>query len=273
MIRYYLGDNMELKFITNDYVLIWNLVYQPSHSKELNSLKNKLWNNYKDEYIDTYNEKNMIFSDYKNFIPTNDTIYNIVLEREEFNEKRKEIEKYRKRLLSTWDQNKNKINDYLRKTIKINIIPYEIFLVSKELNIVDMTINNNKTRGILVIGKDEENELNILLNIILFILRKELEVKEKELVSRAVIELLVLCELQTRLTKKSTYFNGSESLEELKKKIYPYWLMYLGINKDNFVEYMQRDKIAFNINEYEYDKNLSRMNIKEFINYIYKKVK
>ena len=85
--------------------------------------------------------------------------------------------------------------------------------------------------------------------------------------------MLVLCELQTRLTKKSTYFNGSESLEELKKKIYPYWLMYLGINKDNFVEYMQRDKIAFNINEYEYDKNLSRMNIKEFINYIYKKVK
>ena len=264
---------MELKFITNDYVLIWNLIYQPSGSKELNSLKNKLWNTYKEEYIDTYNEKNTIFSDYKNFIPTNDTIYNIVLEKEEFNDKKKELEKYRKKLLRTWDQNKNKINDYLRKVIRLNIIPYEIFLVSKELNIVDMTINNNKTRGILVIGKDDENELNTLLSIILFVLRKELESKEKESISRAIIELVVLCELQTRLTKKSTYFDGTDSLDEIKKKIYPYWLMYLGVSSDKFVEYMQRDKIAFNMDEYEYDRNLVRMNIKEFIDYIHKKIK
>ena len=261
---------VELKFITNDYVLIWNLIYQPSQSNELNTLKRKLWNNYKDEYLDTYNEKNILFSDYKNFIPNNDTIYNIVLEREEFSHIKNDVEKQRRKLLKTWDHNKTKINDNLRRIIRMNIIPYEIFLVSKDLNIVDLTIQNSKNRGIIVIGKEDENELNIILNILLYVFRKELEKKDKELITRAIIELVVLCELQTRLVKKSTYFMGSKSLEEIKKVIYPYWLMYLGVKKEDFPKYMQRDKIAFNINDYQYDKNLCRIDLVDFINYIYK---
>ena len=38
---------MELKFITNDYVLAWNLLFQPSYTTELNNIKQKLWDNYK----------------------------------------------------------------------------------------------------------------------------------------------------------------------------------------------------------------------------------
>ena len=41
---------MELKFITNDYVLAWNLLFQPSYTTELNNIKQKLWDNYKIEY-------------------------------------------------------------------------------------------------------------------------------------------------------------------------------------------------------------------------------
>ena len=48
---------MELKFITNDYVLAWNLLFQPSYTTELNNIKQKLWDNYKIEYNNRYSEK------------------------------------------------------------------------------------------------------------------------------------------------------------------------------------------------------------------------
>ena len=225
---------MELKFITNDYILIWNLLYQPSGSKELNTLKHKLWNNYKEEYLETYNEKNSIFSDYKNYIPNNDLIYNLVLEREDYIEIKNNTEKYRKNLLKTWDQNKRRINEILRKTIRKNIIPYDIFLVSKDLDIIDYTIPNTETRGNIVIGKDDTNQLNLLLNIILNILKKELPASnEKEKLSKATIELLVLNEIPTKLLKKSTYFAGTDDLLSIKHKIYPYWLMYLGVKQED----------------------------------------
>ena len=43
---------MELKFIINDYVLIWNLLFQPSYNDDINKLKMKLWTEYKKEYND-----------------------------------------------------------------------------------------------------------------------------------------------------------------------------------------------------------------------------
>ena len=36
----------------------------------------------------------------------------------------------------------------------------------------------------------------------------------------------------------------------LNKQIYPYWLMYLGIKKEDMVKYMMRDKIAFEVKKY-----------------------
>ena len=48
---------MELKFIINDYVLIWNILFQPSYNDEINKLKMKLWTEYKKEYNDTFNDK------------------------------------------------------------------------------------------------------------------------------------------------------------------------------------------------------------------------
>ena len=264
---------MELEFITNDYILIWNIVFQPSQSKELNSLKHKLWNNYREEYTETYNEKNDIFLDYKNFIPKDDTIYNIVLEEDIYTKLKKESEKHRKNILKIWDHNKRKINDILKKTLRKNIIPYNIFLVPKELDIIDATIPNNKNRGNIVIGKAEDNELNLLLNIIMFIIKKELPItKDNDTIATAIIELLVLNEIPTILTNKSVYFSGRESLLELKKQIYPYWLMYLGVKEEDFVDYMKRDKIAFNMDDYKYNKYLSHKDIMSFIDYVRNKI-
>ena len=93
---------MELKFITNDYVLAWNLLFQPSYTTELNNMKQKLWENYKIEYNNTYKDKELIFKDYKNFIPENDLIYNIIFEKKQFEKIKTNTEKYKKELVYTW---------------------------------------------------------------------------------------------------------------------------------------------------------------------------
>ena len=51
---------MNIKFILNEYILIWNLLFRQSISKELNSRKQKIWLNYKKEYNDLYGENKKI---------------------------------------------------------------------------------------------------------------------------------------------------------------------------------------------------------------------
>lgn len=257
---------MDLKFIVNDYVLIWNLLFKPSINEELNTLKHRLWSMYKDDYNNTFNDKDVIFSDYRNYIPDNDNIYNIVMEKDSYYLLRNETEKYKRDILKTWDLYKRDINNILLNILKINIIPYNIFIVHKDLNLLDATICNSNNRGNIIIGK-ADNNLNIILNIILFILRKELKSKNND-IKKAIIELLVLNEIPTVLNKKSNYITGNPNLINLKRKIYPYWLMYLGVKEIELANYMQRDKIAFSLEEYKYDKYLSKMSILEFINYL-----
>ena len=71
---------MNLKFMVNDYVLIWNLYFKHPLVKEFINLKQKLWLNYKKEYNNTYRDKELMLKDPKNFIPNDDSVYNIVLE-------------------------------------------------------------------------------------------------------------------------------------------------------------------------------------------------
>ena len=71
---------MDTKFVINDYVLVWNLLFGASISESVHKLKQKLWDTYRIEYNNVFNDKNQIMKDYKNFIPDNDTIYNIVME-------------------------------------------------------------------------------------------------------------------------------------------------------------------------------------------------
>jgi hypothetical protein len=266
---------MDLKFIINDYIIIWYLLFQTTDSEELNKIKQKLWTNHKEEYNNIYQDKSTIFEDYKNYIPSDDTIYNVVLETKKYEKIKSNVEKYRKFLMSTWDANKKSINRILRSILRINIVPYDIFIVNRNLNILDNSIDNTKNRGNLVIGKDDNNFINTIFNLLLTILRKEIKVDKetKEPIARSIMELIVLNELPTRLTNKSTYISGRVELNDLKRQIYPFWLMYLGIKKEDLNKYMERDKITFNIDDYKYNKHLSRMDIEEFIDFIYDELK
>ena len=153
---------MNTKFIVNDYALIWNLLFQASISENIYKIKQKLWDTYRNEYNLTFKDKIAIMKDYKNFIPSDDTIYNIVLEKKDYEKIKKQAEKYRKELMELWDKNNKETNYLLKNIIRKKISDYTIFVVSKELNVVDQPISSS-----LVVGKDidKKDPLNILLEI------------------------------------------------------------------------------------------------------------
>ena len=106
---------MNLNFVLNDYVLIWNLLFNASISQSVQSFKQKLWKNYRHSYNDLYKEEEHILKDPKNYIPNDDTIFDMVKNSETYQEIREETEKYRLELLHTWDSLKKDINKNLKE--------------------------------------------------------------------------------------------------------------------------------------------------------------
>lgn len=260
---------MNVKFVVNDYVLIWNLLFQASISESIYKLKQKLWSNYCAEYNNTYRDKKAILEDPKNFIPNDDTIYNIVLETKDFERLKKEAEKYRLTIMKLWDMNKKKIERLVSKIIKKDIKPYIFLIVNEEINVID--INNTEELGTVILGKkiDKDDPIKTIIDIVLEIVKYETnnkETKSKE-IRKALIELAVLNEFATDLYGKSCYISGEPSLNQLKRYLYPYWLMYLGVPKDEFETFMSRDKIPFNKDQYAYEKELKKMSLENMIDF------
>ncbi len=262
---------MNLKFVVNDYVLIWNLLFQASINERIHRLKQKLWINYKKEYNTTYKDKNLILKDPKNFIPNNDDIYNIMLETKEYEVIKKSTEKYRNQVLKIWDDHKKEANKIIKSITRLDIKPYEILVVSDQLDILDTSSPKDAKVNTVVLGKKvtADTGIKLLVELVYKILRKEFEdyqVEYKEIVE-AVIELAILNEFPTRLTGRSYYLTGEPTLNYLKRQIYPYWLMYLGADKEEMMSFMMRDKIAFEVEKYPYEKELKKKNILDFIDF------
>ena len=262
---------MNLKFVVNDYVLIWNLLFQASINEKVHKLKQKLWINYKKEYNNTYRDKELILKDTKNFIPNDDTIYNIVLETKEYEKIKKDTEKYRNEVLKIWDNNKKEATKILKAITKLDLKPYQILVVSEQLDIIDTTTVKDAKINTVVLGKKvtADTTMKLLVELVFQILKhefKEYKVEYKEIVD-AVVELAVLNEFPTRLTGRSHYLTGDPTLNFLKRQIYPYWLMYLGADKEDMLSFMMRDKIAFDVDKYAYEKELKKKDLLEFIDF------
>lgn len=257
---------MNIKFIVNDYILIWNILFRVSISEEVQKLKEKLWKNYKNEYNDAYKDKNLMLKDIKNYIPNDDTIYNLVLESKEYQKIKKETDKYRLEILKLWDKNLNK---YLKRILKEEPDDYTFFLVSKEFDILEVTKIDNQITIILGKKITKEDLSKLLVDIVISIIKKEIDQYKDhdKLIADAIIEMAIYNELATNLTNNSHYFMGKENLTYIKRQIYPYWLMYLGIEKEDMNKYMSRDKIVFDLEKYPYDKKLKEYNLEQFIDF------
>ena len=261
---------MKANFLLNDYTLIWTLLFQGSVKESIYKLKQKLWVNYKEEYNLAYKDKNIILSDPKNFIPNNDTVYHSILENNDYEKIKRDTEKYRREVMKIWDTNKKKINSLFSEILRKEVDDYDILVVSDELDILDTCTTNKKIKSI-ILGKkiDEEEEEKILYDILLTIFKKE--IKDSPIDSQdlrdAIIELAVLNEFPTRLHDRSCYIRGSLELTGLKRQLYPYWLMYLGVHKEDFLKYMMRDNVAFEVEKYTYEKQFVKMDLEEFIDF------
>ncbi len=257
---------MNTNFIVNDYILIWNLLFGASISETIYKLKQKIWDNYRNEYNAIFKDKELIINDYKNFIPNNDIIYNIVLGNRDYEKIKKQTEKYRLEVMKLWDKNKKETDALIKNILRKKREDYTIFVVDKELNIIDCP--NEKT-CIVGVEIDKKEPLKILLDINLAMAKYHTKryKDEYECFKKAILELAVLNEYATRITGRSCYQSGSPSLLSLKRWLYPYWLMYLGVKKEDFFNYMMRDKIVFEADKYAYEKELKKMNIEEFIEF------
>ena len=257
---------MNTKFIVNDYMIIWNLLFGASISETIHKMKQKIWDTYKIEYNAMFKDKEEIIKDYKNFIPDNDIIYNIVLESKEYEKIKKNVEKYRLEVMQLWDKHKKENENLIKNIIRKKLPTYTVFVVNKELNIIDY---NNEDK--LVLGReiDKKEPLRTLFDIHMIIAKNNVKKykEDQEPFKKAILELAILNEFGTRLSGRSCYQSGTPSLLSLKRWLYPYWLMYLGVPKEEFNDYMTRDKIVFNPEKYAYEKELKKMDIEQFIDF------
>ena len=268
---------MNLNFVLNDYVLIWNLLFGASISSNIQGFKQKLWKNYRHSYNDLYKEEELILKDPKNYIPADDTIFDMVKASDIYKEIREDTEKYRLELLHTWDTLKKDLSKELKNIIRFDIKLYHVLVVDKKLDVIGMTIPKSKRVNAITWGNrnDSDNYTLAIINIIEHIVRKELanyNSDYKDIVD-AIIELAIDNELTSRVLKKSVYLKGDNSLKYLKRQLYPYFLMYLGYSKEEILNRMMEDKIIFELDKYTYERGLATVDLKTFIDFCIKNQK
>ena len=268
---------MNLNFVLNDYVLIWNLLFSASISSDIQSFKQKLWKNYRHSYNELYKEEELILKDPKNYIPDDDTIFDMVKASDIYKEIREDTEKYRLELLHTWDKIKKDLNKNLKEILRFDIKLYHVLVVDKKLDVIGMKIPKSRRVNTITWGNrvDSDNYTLAIINIIEHIIRKELanyQVEYKDIVD-AIIELAIDNELTSRTLKKSVYLRGDSSLKYLKRQLYPYFLMYLGYSKEEILNRMMEDKIIFELDKYTFERGLATVDLKTFINFCIKNQK
>lgn len=262
---------MKLNFVVNKYLLIWHLLYQSSVSEDIHKLKQSLWRDYKKDYTELHADKKDILADLNNFIPDDDLVYNMVEESIAFKRVKQETNRYRNTLLELWDTNKRKYLANLKNILKSSLDEeYLVCVIHPQLDVVEADFNRDIiTVGKRIITRDKDNFLTYLIYKIVKNEFNGFKTSNREIVD-TVLELAIINELFTRVTGDSKYKIGKKSLYEYKCKIYPYWLMYLGVEEADMEKYMIRDNIFFNKNDYAYEKKLKNIDIYSFITFILK---
>ncbi len=261
---------MDIQFVVNDYLLAWNILFRPSISEDIQKLKERLWKNYKKEYMKLEKENVEILKYTNDFIPDDDTVYNFVFESEEYKLVKKQTEKYRRFLMKIWDQHQKEIQAALKDLLRFKVEnKYQILVIHPYFDNIEFLKKNPKKN--IVWGKKEDTEdgLKAIMRVLFTAVKYELgdyQEQNKELVT-AILDLLVTNEIYTRVSGYSRYDEGIKRLKLLKRQLYPYWLMYQGADREELVSFMMRDKLPFDIDKYPIEKGLRKVDLKEFIDF------
>ena len=261
---------MNVEFVVNDYLLAWNLLFKPSISEDIQTLKERLWKNYSKQYMKMEKENVEILKYTNDFIPDDDTIYNFIFNTDEFKLVKKQTDKYRRFLMRIWDSHQKNIQSTLKELLRFKVENnYQILVVHPYLDNVEYLKKNPKKN--IVWGKKEDTEdgLKAIIRILFTLVKYEIgdyQSANREMVS-AIIDLLVSNEIYTRLSGFSKYEEGLKKLELLKRQLYPYWLMYMGADREELVSYMMRDRLPFDIDKYPVEKALREVDLFGFIDF------
>ena len=247
----------------NEYILIWKLLFGAAITNEEYQLKKKLWINFQKEYKEIESEKDNLLKDPNNYIPRDDTIYNIVMESEVYEKLKKSCEKYRLDLLQMYDSYKKEIAIFFKKSIRTELKPYYVYIVNKELNVMEIC-KDTREYGILILGQ-EKSDVNLILGLLYSAVGQALGNYEDNDIKDAIIELCIYNELGTILNQSNCY-NISRNHEKIKDRIYPYFLMYLGIPEKELKKRAQEDQKEIEEN-IKYEKGLKKMSLDSFIKY------
>lgn len=261
---------MNIEFVVNDYLLAWNLLFRPSISEDIQMMKERLWKNYPKQYMRAEKENVEILKYTNDFIPDDDTLYNFIFNTEEFQLVKKQTDKYRRFLMKIWDKHQKDIQSSLKELLRFKVEnSYQILVIHPFLDNVEFLKKNPKKN--IVWGKKEDTNdgLKAIIRILFTLVKYEIgdyQSPNKEIVS-AIIDLMVTNEIYTRLSTITKYDEGLKKLKLLKKQLYPYWLMYMGADREDLVSYMMRDRMPFDIDKYPIEKGLHGVDIFGFIDF------
>ncbi len=260
---------MNLDIVFNKYLLMWFMLYNDSFSQDVDVLRKKIYNTHRIEYSLLQKDKIDIHLDIDNYIPDDDILYNLIEESSLYQKLQQETKQYKMKLLQLRDK---KLRNYTKELKDITrYLPKDTYKICAIHPMIDVLETDFK-HHIITVGKyiDSTEEDNFLTYLVYKIFRNEfsrIKTTYPEIL-QAILELAITNELYTRVTSSSKYNLGKKSLKNIKEKIYPYWLMYLGYDPKDFKKYMDRDNIKFNTENYTYIKQLKNMDIFGFIEYI-----
>lgn len=267
---------MNVEFIVNDYLLAWNLLFRPSISEDIQKMKERLWKNYPKQYMKIEKENVEILKYTSDFIPDDDTIYNMIFNTEEFKIVKRQTDKYRRFLMRIWDTHQKEIQNSLKELLRFKVdSKYQILVVHPFLDNVEFLKTNPKKNVVWGKKEDTQDGLKAIIRILFTLVKYEVgdfQSQNKEIVS-SIIDLLVTNEIYTRITGVSKYEEGLKKLKFLKRQIYPYWLMYMGADREELVSYMMRDQMPFDIDKYPVEKGLRKVDLFGFIDFCCKNQK
>lgn len=267
---------MNVEFIVNDYLLAWNLLFRPSISEDIQKMKERLWKNYPKQYMKIEKENVEILKYTSDFIPDDDTIYNMIFNTEEFKIVKRQTDKYRRFLMRIWDTHQKEIQNSLKELLGFKVEnKYQILVVHPFLDNVEFLKTNPKKNVVWGKKEDTQDGLKAIIRILFTLVKYEVgdfQSQNKEIVS-SIIDLLVTNEIYTRITGVSKYEEGLKKLKFLKRQIYPYWLMYMGADREELVSYMMRDQMPFDIDKYPVEKGLRKVDLFGFIDFCCKNQK
>lgn len=261
---------MNVEFVVNDYLLAWNLLFRPSISEDIQKMKERLWKNYSKQYMKIEKENVEILKYTNDFIPDDDTLYNFIFNTDEFKLVKRQTDKYRRFLMKIWDSHQKEIQASLKELLRFKINnDYQILVVHPYLDNVEYLKKNPKKNVVWGKKEDTEDGLKAIVRILFTLVKYEVgdyQSSNREMVS-AIIDLLVSNEIYTRISGYSKYEEGLKKLRLLKRQLYPYWLMYMGADKEELVSYMMRDRIPFDIDKYPVEKGLRKIDLFGFIDF------